>query len=414
VAGALDRMARRKVDIGEDLLTLLEKWVGPPGSEQPDDYEIEASGGAPEAENNAEKDEEAVISRSLLWGYGGSDAFPGGSVPIVDALVHIRLLRHEPNKAVDFMSEYLVCEKGIRAWDILSQYLPRLGKADPEKRKAFLDKLLTEVRGAVGSKQFAQFLAGAQQQDCPLVERHLGAWKDGSLRAARQAYGEIIGLDTLLHPEHDASRRRLEEIVRDPAALPAQVGAALSAAHIFAEEPGRRAEAAKLLTELLALPNPDVWTAAFELFRLTDELVPDEATAAVLRAIVDGLPRSPKLNPTFVVDRLATLLPHQAALVGEIALGLVAKWNAELADIRTSTAMATSALIDLAITLHRLGPETRETGLTLFEQLIDIDAYEARQMLDEIDNRFRASASFARKRVRRRSEVAPQRPRRRK
>ena len=304
-------------------------------------------------------------------------------------------------------------EKGIRAWDILARYLPHLRKADPAKCEAFFERLLTEVCGLVGSKQYAQFLAGAQRENHVLVERHLGAWKDGSSRAARQAYGEIIGLDALLHPEHKASRRRLEEILKDAAALLAQAGAALSAAHIFAERPDRRAEAAKLLTGLLALPNPDVWTAAFEIFRLTDELVPVEATAAVLRAIVAGLPRSPKLNPTFIVDRLATLLPHQAALVGEVALGLVAKWNVELSDIRTSTAMATSALIDLAITLHRLGPETRETGLTLFEQLIDIDAYEARQMLDKIDNRFRENAPLARKRVRRRSEVAPRRPRRR-
>ena len=415
VAGALERMARRKVDIGEDLLTLLERWVDQPGSEQPDGTETEApdASDASDAEENAEKGEEALITRSLLWGHGGFDAFPGGTVPIVDALVHIWLLRHEPNTALNVMSKYLVREKSIKAWDVLAQYLPHLGKADADKRQAILDKLLTEVQGSVGSKHFAGFLAGAQQQDHPLVERHLGAWKDHSLRATRQAYGEIIGLDSLLHPEHDASHRRLEEIVMDPAAQPAQVGAALSAAHIFAEEPDRRAEAAKLLTELLALPNTDVWTAAFELFRLTDELVPDEATAAVLMAVANGLPRSPKLNPTFVVERLATLLPHQAALVGEIALGLVAKWSAELADIRTSTAVATSALIDLAITLHRLGPKTRETGLTLFEQLIEIDAYEARRTLDEIDNRFRPNAPTARPRVRRGSQIAPRQPKRR-
>lgn len=164
---------------------------------------------------------------------------------------------------------------------------------------------------------------------------------------------------------------------------------------------------------LLGVDNPDIWSAAFELFRLSDELVADDATTTLLRAIVDGLPRSPKLNPSFVVDRLATLLPHQAQLVGEFALGLVAKWNAELGDMRTSTAMATSSLVDLAITLHRLSPETRETGLILFEQLIDIGAYEALQILDEIDNRFRPTAPHIRPRVRRRSQVAPRRPRRR-
>ena len=411
VAHALERMARQKVDIDEDLLTLLESWIAnPPAPDQSDDERGgEASISTSETEDNEDNDGETAINRSLLWGYNGSGAFPGGNVPIADALVHIRLLRQEPDNALEFLSDYLVREKGVRAWEILARYLPYLGKTDPGKREAFLERMLTEVRGAAGSKQFAQVLAGAQQENHSLVERHIDAWRNASLRAARQAYGEIVGLDALLHPEHEASCRRLQEIVSSSEELPAQVGAALSAAHVFAEEPDRRAEAARLLTELLALPNPDVWTATFDLFRLTNELVPDEATAAILRAIIDGLPRSPNLNPTFVVDRLASLLPHLAPLVGEVALGLVAKWNAELADVRTSTAMAASALIDLAITLHRLGPETREIGLTLFEQLIDIDAYEARLMLDEIDNRFRAISPFVRKRVRRRSEVMAKR-----
>jgi hypothetical protein len=69
--------------------------------------------------------------------------------------------------------------------------------------------------------------------------------------------------------------------------------------------------------------------------------------------------------------------------------------------------MAASRLVDLAVTLHRLGPETREVGTTLFEQLIGIDAYEARQTLDEIDNRFQEAARAPRlRRLPRRSEIA--------
>lgn len=91
---------------------------------------------------------------------------------------------------------------------------------------------------------------------------------------------------------------------------------------------------------------------------------------------------------------------------------LTEKWKGELADMRTATARATSPLVDLAVTLHRLGPDTRDVGLELFEQLIDIDAYEARQTLDQIDGRFRENAqTFRRPRVRRRSQVLPRRRR---
>jgi hypothetical protein len=70
-----------------------------------------------------------------------------------------------------------------------------------------------------------------------------------------------------------------------------------------------------------------------------------------------GEERWRETNATFVVERLATLLPHHAALVGRVAECLIARWRTELGDARTATAIAAPQLIDLAITLHRLGPE---------------------------------------------------------
>ena len=80
---------------------------------------------------------------------------------------------------------------------------------------------------------------------------------------------------------------------------------------------------------------------------------------------------------------------HEALLVGRIALGLINIWRSELGDLRTATAGSAADLVDLAITLHRLGPETREIGLEIFERLLESQAYSAKDMLDEIDNRFR-------------------------
>lgn len=414
VARALDRMAGRKVDIADDLMAMMEGWVACPTKSDPAAPVDEDSDLSAQVEDNeeAQSEEDAAVNRSLLWGYGGLGMLPGGDVPVADAIVHIRLLRQEPAKALEFLSRYLDRQKRVKAWEVLARHLPSLWKAEEATPGKLFDRLLSEVDGIVGSKPFAQFLSSTQKVDHELVERHLDKWRNTPTRAARQAYGEIVGLDALLRPEHAASARRLEDIVADVALDAAQVGVSLSAAHVFAQEPDRRVEAANLLARLLDLANPGVWNATFELFRLTKELVADDATTTLLRAIVEGLPRSPRLNPSFVVDRLATLLPHQAQLVGELALGLVAKWNAELSDIRTPTAMTTAALVDLALTIHRLGPETREIGLILFEQLIDIDGYEAREVLDEIDNRFRPAASRARQRVRRRSQVATAAPQR--
>jgi hypothetical protein len=64
-----------------------------------------------------------------------------------------------------------------------------------------------------------------------------------------------------------------------------------------------------------------------------------------------------RIESSFIVDRLQTLLPHQALLVAKIARSLVEKWSGELGDLRTGTAADAPALVDLAITLHRLGPD---------------------------------------------------------
>ena len=110
----------------------------------------------------------------------------------------------------------------------------------------------------------------------------------------------------------------------------------------------------------------------------------------MLKVMAKHLAAAEHHNVTFLAERLETLLPHEAPLVGEIAQAIVANWRDQLGDMRTSTVMAAPELVNLAITLHRLGPTTREIGTRLFEELLLIDAYSARQTLDEIDSRFKA------------------------
>ena len=267
--------------------------------------------------------------------------------------------------------------------------------------------------GLIGSKLMAQFLAHGRAQHPALVERHLTDWREARSRRARQAYGEIVALAALLNPEVGWGTPRLDAILDDAGAVKARAGVALSAAQVFADGE-RRTAASALLVRLLDAGEDRVWRAAFDIFRIVDELTPDEGTIALLQAVADRLEQAPRLDATFVVERLSSLLPHHAVLIGTLAQRLADKWRAELGDIQTATAMATSQLVDLAITLHRLGPDTREIGTTLVEQLIATNAYEARQMLDEIDSRFRESAQAPRRpRLPRRSERGSRRTTRR-
>ena len=63
----------------------------------------------------------------------------------------------------------------------------------------------------------------------------------------------------------------------------------------------------------------------------------------------------------------------------------------QLGDIRTSIAATTPELVNLALTLHRLGGPVREKGTTLFEKLLQIEAYGAREAVHDIDRPLRSS-----------------------
>jgi hypothetical protein len=113
----------------------------------------------------------------------------------------------------------------------------------------------------------------------------------------------------------------------------------------------------------------------------------------------------------FVVERLQGLLPYEAELIAIVAEKLVAAWRGELGDMRTGTATVAPQLTDLALTLHRLGGASRQSGVALFEAMIEIDAYGARETLAEIDGRFGPQQLGVRQRLARRRTPRGQRRR---
>jgi hypothetical protein len=155
------------------------------------------------------------------------------------------------------------------------------------------------------------------------------------------------------------------------------------------------------LANLIASNYGDAYVVEMEgygaIYAASQEIKPAIVVRGVSEAIADNMGNAPHLNSSFVLDRLETLLPHEAPLVARITDGLVRKWRDELGDLRTGTAVEASKLIDIAVTLHRLGPGTREDGTRLFEQLLEINAYTARETLDEIDSRFRQTQTTTRR-----------------
>jgi hypothetical protein len=146
-----------------------------------------------------------------------------------------------------------------------------------------------------------------------------------------------------------------------------------------------------------------------DVFRVTDELTPDASTVELLRALADAGTDMSAAPSHFVVERLQALLPFEPELIATIAEKLVAAWRGELGDMRTGTVTAAPQLTDLALTLHRLGGASRQSGVAIFEAMIEIDAYGARETLAEIDGRFGPHQAAVRQRLARRHRPRGQR-----
>ena len=404
---AIVRLVDRKAVVGDDIIAILEGWLAAPPTDDVvidkldmnTDIDTEA-----EADDGEMEDQIDCIQRSLVWGYRGISMVPGGEYPILEALIRIRLEREEFDRIDGMLRDYLDRCKDPNVWDSLLRFFPYLYPNDHARRIALLERLFAEVSALVGSTEAAHILANAHWWDANFANVQLEPWRNSRSRLARQAYGEMVAVAALMQPTLGWAQTRLDTIVDNGMLQDARTGAALTAANLWSNA-SRRSGASDLLTRLLAAGGADVWRATFDLFRLIDELTPDPPTVSLLTTIADKIGATPRLDATFVVDRLGTLIPHQAVLVGHLAEGLIGVWRTELGDVRTGIAAAAPELVDLAVTLHRLGPETREIGTVLFERLIEVDAWEARKTLDKIDNRFMDHAPPRRPRLARRSRA---------
>ena len=399
-ASGIERLARRKAMIEDETIAILEDWIHVPASSPPpEDGEL-----AEEIDTAAKKQpkgDDDAINRSLLWGYGGISILPGGDYPILSALIHIRLARKDSDALIDILNEVLARSNDKRVWENLLHLIVYFPAGQPDRRPDLINRIFDRSPSLVATKSGAHLLAYAHWWSEDMARLQLARSAFQETATARQTFGELASLIAIVRPKLGWPAAMLAEILSDAHTPEARAGAALSAANTWSDLKHRRL-ATDVLTALIPRGQAGVWAAVFDLFRLIEELTPDVDTVRLLTAMSEHITAAPPLSSTFVVERLQTLLPHEAELVAKVALGLVDIWQGGLGDMRTSHALAAPELVDLAVTLHRLGPETREVGTELFERLIRLDAYSARETMDQIDSRFRSVRRSVRPRLQRR------------
>ena len=323
VSQAIAKLIERKVRIDDKTTAILEKWLAQPIT---DEVASDDTGGgtvtdpAMESDPN-ERNEQDCTHRSMLWGHGGISTMPSGDCPVLEALIGILVARSEVDRVYRTLDAYLERCKDPQPWDRVLGVLPRPGQDEGLPRAAFLKRLFAEVPDLVESKATMYTVMNSRRWSSDFADSQLDRWKDSERASARQTYGEIVAMTSLMDPSLAWAGTRRDELVKNPALKDARAGAALTAAHLW-RHPAVRPRAADLLLALLPEDDPDVWKAVSEIFRILNELTPDEPTIALLEAIAEKPGHALRQNANFVATRLATLLPHEAELVGRVAESL--------------------------------------------------------------------------------------------
>jgi nucleoside phosphorylase len=394
-ARAIEKLALGQCHFDDDIVEILVEWLrGTEGSEG------EFADGE-NVEDTALQDESTLDGTSILWGLGGASVLPGGNFTILAALSATLLSRGESgrDRLFDVLREHLVREQNAEVWKPLLLKLANAGGSSPQIVSDFIRELFSKIPQLLGTREAIIFLAHAQRWDDDLVFEVIDGWASSGSLFQQKAYGELVGVVSILKQKQKWIEAR-KEIV-DGGRVSVRVGLANAAVNLWTEDAFRE-EAGGILVSVLKGGCSSVVAAVMDVFRVADELPADETTFSLLRELVDPSTDLSAAPEHFVVERLQTLLPNQAELVARLAERLVAAWQDELGDIRTGAAAEAPQLLDLALTLHRLGGYPRQSGLAIFEQMIEMDAYGARDTLAEIDGRFRRYAPAARRRVSRR------------
>ena len=396
---AVERLIKRQVSIDDDTVAVFARWLADPILEHATNDHGETVWGS-DLTGHGSEEEQSAPERSILWGHDDRFEPAGGDCEVLEAGIRIHLARRDFDQVHEMLCGYLDRCKDASAWSRVLHTLPFPYSPQAGHAIIFLKRLFRDVPGLVESRSAAIVLVNSHRWSEEFADSQLDRWRDAHSAPARQAYGEIVACTALLQPSAAWAQVRLDALIENPTLDEARAGAALSATHRWTDT-NARAKAWNILERLLPRAEPGVWRAITEMFVMVREWTADRPTNSLVTALADAPHLAAGPNANFIAERLPSLIDDYPVLVARVAKRLVAVWRNELADARTHTAMAAQPLVDLAVNLHRLGPETREVGMELFEELLEIDAFEARQTRDEIDNRLRDQRSPRRPRLRR-------------
>jgi hypothetical protein len=211
---------------------------------------------------------------------------------------------------------------------------------------------------------------------------HAGTWSRRD-----QAFGELLVLLATRPNATSKSRERLETELRalesEQPATDVSLGLAHAAARVWSY-PEHRDAATEILIRLILRAEGPVAEAVMRAFVPDEALLWDEASRRLLQALQATPNVALAGKGPYFVEQIRQLLPGEAELVADVALAI----TNEAAKQPGSGYFLTHGeeLVDIAMTLQRLGSPAREKGLDLFETLLEQRAYGAHEVLTTLDS----------------------------
>ncbi|MBK8259596.1 MAG: glycosyltransferase [Polyangiaceae bacterium] len=372
---ALEHAARNGDTMSDDTLAMVVSWLKD----------------APlKADDKVSKRSDAKQTGPILFGWRPGGFLPQGNYPPLMAIT-AGCLRRSPADLeawLTILELHLDRREEPAVWYALARDLEGALGAPKARAERFFSRLFDRFPNVRDSVEGCVLVAQAMHY-LPLsaVQHWMKSIEAGGWEHRHQAVGELlVMLATRDLAPTEANERVFAALDGLSQETEAQDGTVLGIAHAAAHcwhVPGRRKIVTEILLRLLPVATGNVAEAAMAMFASGEALLWDDATEQILQMLL----KEPRLlllsKPSRLIDGLRDIILDAPSLVTDVALAIVRE-SATAKDF-SHTAWNGPELVDIAMTLQRLGSPVRERGLDLFEALLAVHAYGARDVLAELD-----------------------------
>jgi hypothetical protein len=330
--------------------------------------------------------------KAVLWQHGGFYTLPNEYYWLGEAIKLGHFLASPPRDEdwYGFFERQAAIEFPLQVWEAwlwqLCQYVPNREKVAPQIANLLLRR--TDVRSSLaGNWALACFFLSMEQS---IRADILGKLISSPKSEDQQVAGEIATY--VGYPNGDSKAKQIvDNAVANPIANPHILnGIAFAAAEMWTDHIEHRELSLKLLKDAFTAGCSSASTSTMSIFNHDNCLDDSPISRELLELAMNHLQFERVQDVWPLVRQLTKFMVHDARLTLNVCQRIVERIKS-LGANETSARLSLSQkpLVSIALTIHRNpDPELAAEALTLFEDLLDMQAHDAFNKLRELDGRF--------------------------